>query len=243
MRHVSAKHPKWHAHASGPIDTSSSTTHNLLINMSKYDNSEEKWFLVFSASIYKTRKSSASCGGNLSDDNEAPSSLHCGYYQFLFLLPHRFLQFCWSRVSRSSLSPFTKQEIHLQLSASAVSGGNPSKGNEAPSSPQCGLYQLFFYCLIIFSVDLSDQNPTQIFPVTRVIEIFRTQFWIKDEVEGFCDFLGKRKRLASGVLPNRPTGRKSVMKRIKPDLNSCESENKAVSNSFERETVATLLLR
>ncbi|KAI5682710.1 hypothetical protein M9H77_03938 [Catharanthus roseus] len=50
----------------------------------------------------------------------------------------------------------------------------------------------------------------------------------------------ERKRLVSGVLPDRPTRRKSTIKRTKPDLNPRESKNEAVSNSLERETVATL---
>ncbi|KAI5674337.1 hypothetical protein M9H77_14701 [Catharanthus roseus] len=52
-----------------------------------------------------------------------------------------------------------------------------------------------------------------------------------------------RKRLASRVLPKGPTRRKSVTKRTEPDLNPRESENEAVSNSLERETVATPPLR
>ncbi|KAI5666622.1 hypothetical protein M9H77_16475 [Catharanthus roseus] len=52
-----------------------------------------------------------------------------------------------------------------------------------------------------------------------------------------------RKRLASGVLPDRLTRRKSAIKRIEPDLNPQESENETISNSFEREKVATLPLR
>ncbi|KAI5654886.1 hypothetical protein M9H77_32073 [Catharanthus roseus] len=48
-----------------------------------------------------------------------------------------------------------------------------------------------------------------------------------DELEGFCDLLGK------------PTGRKSAIKRTEPDLNPLESENEAISNSLEKETVAT----
>ncbi|KAI5668132.1 hypothetical protein M9H77_17985 [Catharanthus roseus] len=43
-----------------------------------------------------------------------------------------------------------------------------------------------------------------------------------------------RTRLAFGVLPNRPTGRKYAIKRTKLDLNHRESENEAVSNSLER---------
>ncbi|KAI5670857.1 hypothetical protein M9H77_11221 [Catharanthus roseus] len=53
----------------------------------------------------------------------------------------------------------------------------------------------------------------------------------------------RRKMLAFEVLPNRPTGRKSVNKRTEPNLNSREVENEAVSNSLEREKVATPPLR
>ncbi|KAI5676573.1 hypothetical protein M9H77_07523 [Catharanthus roseus] len=53
----------------------------------------------------------------------------------------------------------------------------------------------------------------------------------------------RRKRLASIVLPNRPTGRKSAIKRIEPDLNPREFENEAVSNSLDGEMVATPPLR
>ncbi|KAI5652646.1 hypothetical protein M9H77_29833 [Catharanthus roseus] len=54
-------------------------------------------------------------------------------------------------------------------------------------------------------------------------------------------FIGKyyrRKRLALGILPDKPTGRKSAIKRTEPDLNPRESKNKTVSNSLEKEKVA-----
>ncbi|KAI5682294.1 hypothetical protein M9H77_03522 [Catharanthus roseus] len=53
-------------------------------------------FLVFSVSIYKTRKSSTTLSygdkrNNLSDGNEALSSPQHGIYQFIFQLPYCFL--------------------------------------------------------------------------------------------------------------------------------------------------------
>ncbi|KAI5675638.1 hypothetical protein M9H77_06588 [Catharanthus roseus] len=53
-------------------------------------------------------------------------------------------------------------------------------------------------------------------------------------------FFGDREeKVGSRVLPDRPTRRKSAIKRTEPDLNPPEFENEVVSNSLEREMVAT----
>ncbi|KAI5650002.1 hypothetical protein M9H77_36007 [Catharanthus roseus] len=143
--------------------------------------------------------------------------------------------------SRSSLSPFIKNENRLQLSAPAASGDNPKNSNEAHPH-NVDFINSFFCSLIIFSIDLSDRNSMRISLFIGLRSMILPVRWRKSP-HPQCLLLSTY----SGWYILRIRWRDSVIFCesiiLFPDLNPRESENEAVSNSLEREIVATLSLR